>query len=126
MLLLCQRTIQPVQQSSSIGLSVTGCFAEYIKIPLNNIIIDGIVPIPDNIANEEARLIEPLACCLNAHLRFESSHTDRSIMIGDGPIGLIHLQISKLYGMKTIVIGKIDYRMDQAKQLGAERRTLEQ
>ena len=30
------------------------------------------------------------------------------------------MQISKLYGMKTIVIGKIDYRMDQAKQLGAD------
>lgn len=103
-----------------IGSSVNGGFAEYIKIPLNNIIIDGIVPIPDNITNEEAALIEPLACCLNAHLRFQSSHTDRSIIIGDGPIGLIHLQISKLYGMKTIVIGKIDYRMDQAKQLGAD------
>ena len=103
-----------------IGSSVNGGFAEYIKIPLNNIIIDGIVPIPDNITNEEAALIEPLACCLNAHLRFQSSHTDRSIIIGDGPIGLIHLQISKLYGMKTIVIGRIDYRMDQAKQLGAD------
>jgi L-iditol 2-dehydrogenase len=103
-----------------IGSSVNGGFAEYIKIPLNNIIIDGIVPIPDNITNEEAALIEPLACCLSAHLRFKSSHTDRSIIIGDGPIGLIHLQISKLYGMKTIVIGKIDYRMDQAKQLGAD------
>lgn len=103
-----------------IGSSVNGGFAEYIKIPLNNIIIDGIVPIPDNITNEEAALIEPLACCLNAHLRFKSSHTDRSIIIGDGPIGLIHLQISKLCGMKTIVIGKIDYRMDQAKQLGAD------
>jgi L-iditol 2-dehydrogenase len=104
-----------------IGSSVNGGFAEYIKIPLNNIIIDGIVPIPDNITNEEAALIEPLACCLNAHLRFKSSHTDRSIIIiGDGPIGLIHLQISKLYGIKTIVIGKIDYRMDQAKQLGAD------
>ena len=45
-----------------------------IKIPLNNIIINGIVPIPDNIANEEVALIEPLACCLNAHLRFKSSH----------------------------------------------------
>jgi L-iditol 2-dehydrogenase len=104
-----------------IGSSVNGGFAEYIKIPLNNIIIDGIVPVPDNITNEEAALIEPLACCLNAHLRFNSSHTDRTIIIiGDGPIGLIHLQISKLYGMKTIVIGKIDYRMDQAKQLGAD------
>ncbi len=103
-----------------IGSSVNGGFAEYIKIPLNNIIIDGIVPVPDSIANEEAALIEPLACCLNAYLRFNLSHTDRAIIIGDGPIGLIHLQICKLYGMKTIVIGKIDYRMDQAKQLGAD------
>jgi L-iditol 2-dehydrogenase len=42
------------------------------------------------------------------------------IIIGDGPIGLIHLQISKLYNAKTIVIGKIPSRLKEAKSSGAD------
>ena len=42
------------------------------------------------------------------------------IVIGDGPIGLIHLQISKLYGAKTIVVGKIPSRLNEAKSIGAD------
>src|SRR6476619_1737890 len=71
-----------------IGSSVNGGFAEYIKIPLNNIIIDGIVPIPDNISNEEAALIEPLACCLNAHLRFKTYTNDSYIILAEENISL--------------------------------------
>jgi L-iditol 2-dehydrogenase len=42
------------------------------------------------------------------------------IIIGDGPIGLIHLQISKLYNAKTIVVGKIPSRLKEAKSSGAD------
>jgi L-iditol 2-dehydrogenase len=104
-----------------IGSSINGGFAEYIKIPLNNLLIEGIVPVPGNISNEEAALIEPLACCLNAHSKFRTS-TDNShvIIIGDGPIGMFHLQISKLFGAKTLLIGKISSRIEMARQLGAD------
>lgn len=101
-----------------IGSSINGGFAEFIKIPLNNLLINGIVPVPGNISNEEAALIEPLACCLNAHARFRSFNHDRHvIIIGDGPIGMLHLQISKLFGAKTIMVGKIPSRMELAKKM---------
>jgi L-iditol 2-dehydrogenase len=94
-----------------IGSSINGGFADYINIPQNNILINGIIPITNNIRDDEASLIEPLSCCLNAHLNFNIPINDEFvIIIGDGPIGLIHLQISKLYGAKTIVVGKIPSR----------------
>ncbi len=106
---------------NEIGSSVNGGFADYISIPGNNILINGIIPIENNIHDDEASLIEPLSCCLNAHLNFNMPISGEIvIIIGDGPIGLIHLQISKLYGAKTIVVGKIPSRLNEAKSIGAD------
>ena len=106
---------------NEIGSSVNGGFADYINIPENNILINGIVPIESNINDDEASLIEPLSCCLNAYLNINNSVRDEYvIIIGDGPIGLIHLQISKLFGAKTIVVGKIPSRLKEAKSIGAD------
>ena len=106
---------------NEIGSSINGGFADYITIPSNNLLINGIIPIEDNILDDEASLIEPLSCCLNAHLNFNIPISGEFvIIIGDGPIGLIHLQISKLYGAKTIVVGKIPSRLSEAKSIGAD------
>ena len=109
-----------------IGSTVDGGFAEYVKIPKNIIQIGGLVSVPDNLSNEEAALLEPLACCLNAFSHIGQIITEgereRSsvVIIGDGPIGLLHLQLSKLYGAKTIVVGKISARIQKAKSMGAD------
>ncbi|HZA71185.1 MAG TPA: alcohol dehydrogenase catalytic domain-containing protein [Nitrososphaeraceae archaeon] len=106
---------------NEIGSSINGGFADYISIPRNNILINGIIPIENNIHDDEASLIEPLSCCLNAHLNFSIPISGEFvIIIGDGPIGLIHLQISKLYGAKTIVVGKTHSRLNEAKSIGAD------
>ena len=105
-----------------IGSTVDGGFAEYIKIPQRIIQIGGLVPVPDNLSNEEAALLEPLACCLNGFSRFGQIEKEKNVLIlGDGPIGLLHLQISKtLYNANTIVVGKIPFRMQKAESMGAD------
>jgi len=104
-----------------LGSTLDGGFAEYVKIPEQILKIDGLVPVPDNLSDEEAALLEPLACCLNGFLHTGSITNKSDIaIIGDGPIGLLHLQLSKLYGSKTIVIGKVPSRLDIAKSLGAD------
>jgi L-iditol 2-dehydrogenase len=42
------------------------------------------------------------------------------VIIGDGPIGLLHLQLSKMHGFNTAVVGKIEKRLRQAKALRAD------
>ena len=113
-----------------IGSTVNGGFAEYVKIPKNIVQIGGLVSVPDNLSNEEAALLEPLACCLNAFSHIGQIITEEEekggekrspiVIIGDGPIGLLHLQLSKLYGAKTIVVGKISTRIQKAKSMGAD------
>jgi len=79
-------------------------------------------PVPENLCNEEATLLEPLACCLNGFSRLGEIEKDGVIaIVGDGPIGLLHLQLSKkLYNMRSIVVGKIPFRMQMAERMGAD------
>jgi L-iditol 2-dehydrogenase len=111
-----------------IGSNINGGFAEYIKIPENILNVGGLVPVPDNLSDEEAALLEPFACCLNGFFHIMGSpvtkltgNNNTVAIIGDGPIGLIHLQISKrLYGARTILVGMIPKRMTLAKAMGAD------
>lgn len=105
-----------------IGSSVDGGFAEYLKVQEQTVKIGGLVPVPDNLNDDEAALLEPLACCLNGFSRLGSVESGQSVVIvGDGPIGLIHLQLCKmLYNARTAVVGKIPLRAKKAKQLGAD------
>ncbi|MGI9010843.1 MAG: alcohol dehydrogenase catalytic domain-containing protein [Nitrososphaeraceae archaeon] len=111
-----------------IGSSINGGFAEYIKIPKKIIQIGGIVPVPDNLSDEEAALLEPLACCLNGFSKINYSMKEIScaVIIGDGPIGLLHLQLSKnVYCIKkTFVIGRIPLRLKKALDMGADKALL--
>src|SRR5215831_5164920 len=76
-----------------IGSSINGGFAQYINIPIQSAKIGGLVPVPDNINDEEAALLEPLACCLNCQINmgWQASREGTMAIIGDGPIGLLHL-----------------------------------
>jgi L-iditol 2-dehydrogenase len=43
------------------------------------------------------------------------------VVLGDGPIGLLHLQLSKnLYHARTAIVGKIPQRLQKAISLGAD------
>lgn len=108
-----------------IGSSIDGGFAEYVKIPEKILKIGGLVSVPANLSDEEATLLEPLACALNCFSQIGPITPEETVaIIGDGPLGLLHAQISKrLFGAKTIVIGKIPHRIEEAKLMGADTTT---
>jgi L-iditol 2-dehydrogenase len=111
---------------TEIGSSIDGGFAENVRIPKNILDIGGIVPIPDCIASDEAALLEPLACCLNGFSQMGPvAERDNVVIIGDGPIGLLHLQLSRnLYHARTAVVGKIPQRIQKARSMGADAITM--
>lgn len=109
-----------------IGSSIDGGFAEFVRIPNNTLRIGGLIPLPNSLGNEESTLIEPLACCLNGFKRInsfvnEGMEDETFVILGDGPIGLIHLQLAKyLYGAKVIVVGRVNHRLQAARNMGAD------
>jgi L-iditol 2-dehydrogenase len=90
-------------------------------IPKQVFEIGGIVPVLDNVANEEASLIEPLACCLNSINQIKNLEFDSVTILGDGPIGLMQLMlIKRFFKVNVTLIGKIPHRVQSAKKLGAD------
>ena len=105
-----------------IGSTTDGGFAQYVAIPEQMIRIGGLVPVPDNLTDEEAALLEPLACCLNSFSRMLPVAKQSSVVIiGDGPMGLIHLQLFKrLSSSRVAIVGKVPSRMEKSRAMGAD------
>jgi len=97
-----------------------GGLAEHFKVPAPNLQIDTL-RIPENISFEEATFIEPIGCCLRALKKCNIQTGDSLAIIGVGAIGIIHVALSKIFGAeKTFVSDLIDYRLNVAKQFGAD------
>jgi L-iditol 2-dehydrogenase len=102
----------------SIGSGVDGAMAEYVVVPAENI-----HKLPDNISFEEAAMIEPLACCVQAvYDKISISPFDKVVIMGPGTIGLLCLQVVKQFGCVTVVTGADgdEERLALAEKLGAD------
>jgi L-iditol 2-dehydrogenase len=105
-----------------IGSTSDGGFAQYVAVPDQIIRIGGLVPVPESLTDEEAALLEPLACCLNSFSRISPvAKGSPVVIIGDGPMGLIHLQLFKrLSSSRIAIVGKVPQRMEKARAMGAD------
>ena len=105
-----------------IGSTSNGGFAQYVTIPEQITTIGGLVPVPEELTDEEAALLEPLACCLNSFSRMAPLPSSASaVIIGDGPMALLHLQLlKKLSSCKVAIVGRIPQRMEKATAMGAD------
>jgi L-iditol 2-dehydrogenase len=105
-----------------IGSTVNGGFASHILIPRKILEIGGIIPVLDGISNEEASLIEPLACCINGINQVKGFTFESAIILGDGPIGIMQSMLLKKYfpSTRAVICGKVQDRLDSAKKIGAE------
>lgn len=110
----CRRGIFNYCQNTR-GEKVRGGFAEYGVAISSNLRL-----IPDNLSFEEATFAEPLACCINGNRRSNISFGDDVLIIGCGPIGLLHVQLSKRSGARVIACDPIRDRLEKARQLGAD------
>lgn len=80
-----------------LGIHRPGSYAEYVTAPAANV-----YPLPETMSLEHAALTEPLACALRAAKLSGCTATDRVLITGLGPIGLLTLQAVKAMGVQTI------------------------
>lgn len=98
---------------------VLGAFAEYILLP-SHIVRQNLFHKPQNLVYEEAALLEPLACVVHSMSGLNIKKGDKVLIIGAGPIGLMHIQLAKLKGAEVIITGLEADRLETAKKLGAD------
>ena len=100
------------------GVTIDGGFAEYVKIPEAAIRQGNISPMDADISYQEAALVEPLSCVYNGQTLIGVRPGDDALIIGLGPIGLMHIMVAKLFGAGKIFVNDLsEERVRQAATL---------
>jgi len=106
---------------ANIGYEVDGAFAELIRIPERAARAGNIRHLPDHMSFAEAALVEPLACVLNGQNRVSLGLGDTVVVLGAGPIGLLHVAMARLRGATRIIATDPNHhRRAMAQALGAD------
>jgi L-iditol 2-dehydrogenase len=96
-----------------------GGFAEYVKA-LDWIVERGAIRVPDGVAAEEAAFVEPVNTCLKAVRKAALGKGQAVLVVGQGPIGLILLQLARWAGAEVIACDRLADRLEMSRRLGAE------
>jgi len=98
-----------------IGFTRTGGLAEYVAVPARLV-----HTLPGNAALEQAALLEPAAVVAHAMLRAQPRAGDTVVVVGDGTIGLLALQLARLFSPAVIaLLGSRNERLELGRRLGA-------
>lgn len=99
---------------SYLGSRRAGGFAEYVAVPVWNLL-----KLPDPVAFEEVAMLEPMGVAVHAMRRVHPSADDVVAISGLGTIGQLLLMFLKEAGIrKILVLGKKDFQKQQALRMG--------
>jgi threonine dehydrogenase-like Zn-dependent dehydrogenase len=90
-----------------------GAFAEYLTLPLENLHL-----VPDNVSDEEAVFVEPLAANFEILEQVHLKPTDSVVVLGDGKMGQLAAQVLALVGCEVIMVGKHKEKLALAEKRG--------
>ncbi|MCM8786056.1 MAG: zinc-dependent dehydrogenase [Candidatus Omnitrophica bacterium] len=100
----------------AIGYHYDGGFAEYMLVPEDAVLNGCVNKIPDTLSFEVACLAEPLACVINGQILSKIEIGDIVLIIGAGPIGILHSLLAKINGAGKIMLADIsEERIKEAK-----------
>lgn len=92
---------------------ILGAFAEYILLP-KHIVKHNVFIKPERLSFAEAAFLEPLSCVMHSINSVNMLRGDTAVILGAGPIGLLHLMVLKTIGIKVVVIEKQRGRLKKA------------
>ncbi len=81
-----------------IGVHRDGAFAEYVAVPAALV-----HPLPAGMTAAQGAYVEPLACVLHGHERAAVAAGNSVVVVGAGPMGLLHLQLARLRGAALVI-----------------------
>lgn len=99
-----------------VGVNRPGAFADLVVIPATNIF-----PVPDDIDDRIACILDPLGNATHTTLAYDLVGED-VLITGAGPIGMMSTAIARHVGARWIVVTDVnEYRLDIVAKLGANR-----
>lgn len=98
----------------SMGVNLPGCFADYVAAPAKFV-----WAVPDQISDQDAATIEPLAVVLHALAQSGACMGDTVAVVGCGSIGLLLIHAAVRQGVRVLAHDKVPEKLQQAEHLGA-------
>lgn len=97
-----------------------GGFAEFVRVPEINM-AHGLYRLPDEVSDEQAVFIEPLACVARGQRLIGLPPGGTVAVLGSGIAGLLHIRLAKAMGAaRVIATDVVDYRKEAAMRSGAD------
>jgi L-iditol 2-dehydrogenase len=94
-----RKSYETCKNYSYIGSRRDGAFAEFVNVPVWNLL-----PLPDSVSFENAAMLEPTAVALHAS-RLASDLTDKTVaVVGNGAIGRLTARFFEYSGAKEVVV----------------------
>ena len=104
----------------TLGYDEDGGFANYVRVPAALVRIGHMIKIDQTMPYELASMTEPFACALNSLESCRVQPGSTLLIIGSGPMGLIHLLLARAMGAaKVIMSDPVEERLKIAEELGA-------
>lgn len=112
---LCRKeSYEMCRDYNYIGSRRAGAFAEYVTVPVRNLL-----RLPEEVTYEEAAMLEPMAVAVHAMRRACPSSADRVAVCGLGTIGLFLVMFLREIGIQNLlVIGNKDFQKKMIWKLG--------
>ena len=88
--------------TKGVGVNMPGAFAEYLRIPAFNV-----VPVPDDVAMEQAAFLDPLGNAVHTATAFDLVGED-VLITGAGPIGIMAAAVARHCGARHVVVTDIN------------------
>ena len=108
---LCEKTTYFYNQALS----------EYIALPTRFLQRGVATQVGKNISFQDATYVGPLSNCLNTLRAVDFTPGDRVVVLGAGPMGLLHVLLLRLRGADKIIVSDLDdFRLQKAKESGAD------
>jgi L-iditol 2-dehydrogenase len=87
------------------GFYYDGGLGEYVRVPAVAV-ETGNLFVAEDLPPEHLALAEPLSCCINGQRRSRVGLDDAVLIMGAGPIGLLHVQLALLAGARSVIVSE--------------------
>jgi len=96
-----------------------GGYSEFVRVPRINV-DHGVYVLPNRVSYLEGTMIEPLGCGVRGLglMDIRAHHT--VLILGCGISGILNIQLAKLTGARVVATDLNEYRLNKAKEFGAD------
>lgn len=112
----CRRGLVHLCPSGGLmGRDVDGGLAELVSVPADRLHV-----LPEEVGDDDAALLQVLGTCVHAQRQVDVFPVDHAVVVGLGVSGLLHLQLLRARGARTVVgVGRSSSKRALAERLGA-------